>query len=106
MTLPTLLPKVVAALRNAGATEEIIAAAVKTGEEFCDSRPHRGARPRKHAEGPARQRAYRRRCEIRYEIQPPRDNVRNEIPTCCRSWPVTCPSCRAGAVLFGGIGSS
>jgi len=34
MTLPTLLDKVVEALRNAGATEEIIAAMVKAGGEF------------------------------------------------------------------------
>jgi hypothetical protein len=34
MTLSTLLDKVVEALRNAGATEEIIAAAVKAGGEF------------------------------------------------------------------------
>jgi hypothetical protein len=49
---------------------------------------------RKYADGPARQRAYRwryeirneisapgaLRYEIRYEIQPPRDEIRNEIP--------------------------
>jgi hypothetical protein len=36
MTLPTLLDKVVEALRSAGATEEMIAAAVKAGGEFGD----------------------------------------------------------------------
>jgi hypothetical protein len=50
--------------------------------------------PRKYADGPARQRAYRRRYEIRYEIpvpdalryeiryeiQPPRYEIRDEIP--------------------------
>jgi len=39
MTLPTTLPAIVEALRNAGATEEMIAAAVKAGGEFCDSHP-------------------------------------------------------------------
>ena len=33
MTLPTLLDKVVEALRSAGATEEMIASAVKAGGE-------------------------------------------------------------------------
>ena len=48
MTLHTLLDKVVEALRSAGATEEIIAAAVKAGGEFGDSPPNTGGRPRKH----------------------------------------------------------
>jgi hypothetical protein len=34
MTLPTLQPEVIAALRSAGATEEIIAAAVKASGEL------------------------------------------------------------------------
>jgi hypothetical protein len=39
MTFPTLLTAIVEALRSAGATEEIIAAAVKAGGEFCYSPP-------------------------------------------------------------------
>src|SRR5215469_15418082 len=47
-TVPTLLDKVVAALVSAGATEEIIAAAVKAGGEFGNSPPRPNGRPRKH----------------------------------------------------------
>jgi hypothetical protein len=45
--LPTLQPEVIAALRSAGATEEIIAGAVKASGELRT--PHPGGRPRKHA---------------------------------------------------------
>ena len=68
MTLPTLLSAIVEALRSAGATEEMIAAAVKAGGKFENSPPSRGGRPRHYADGAARQRAYRRRYEKRYEI--------------------------------------
>jgi hypothetical protein len=68
-TLPTTLPAILEALRNAGATEEIIAAAVKAGGEFENAPPRQNGRRRKYADGPARQRAYRRR----YETQAPRD---------------------------------
>ena len=47
MTLPTLLSAVVEALRSAGATEEMITAAVKASGELRT--PHPGGRPRKHA---------------------------------------------------------
>jgi hypothetical protein len=47
MTLPTLQPEVIESLRSAGATEEIIAAAVKASGEL--QTPHPGGRPRKHA---------------------------------------------------------
>jgi hypothetical protein len=40
MTLPTPLSAIVEALRSAGATEEIIAAAVKAGGEFQNSPPN------------------------------------------------------------------
>jgi hypothetical protein len=59
MTLPTLQPAVIEALRSAGATEEMIAAAVKAGGE--SRTPHPGGRPRKHADTAARDRAYRER---------------------------------------------
>ena len=44
MTLPTLQTEVIEALRSAGATEEIIAAAVKASGELRT--PHSGVRPR------------------------------------------------------------
>ena len=110
MTPLTVLDKVVEALQGAGATEEIIAAAVKAGGEFGDSPPRPNGRPRKYADHAARTRAWRRRYEIRNEIpapdapryeirneiQPPRDEIRNEIPTCFVScpWPAPCPSYR------------
>jgi hypothetical protein len=59
MTLPTLLTAIIEALRSAGATEEIIAAAVKAAGEFPI--PHPGGRPRKHANEAERAREYRRR---------------------------------------------
>jgi hypothetical protein len=43
MTLPTLQPAIVEALRSAGATEEMIAAAVKASGELRT--PHPGAGP-------------------------------------------------------------
>jgi hypothetical protein len=49
MTLPTLLPEVLEALRNAGATEEMIAAAVKASGELQIPHRSRGGRPRKPA---------------------------------------------------------
>ena len=59
MTFPTLRPEVIAALRSAGATEEIIAAAVKASGELRT--PHPGGRPRKHANEAERARQYRKR---------------------------------------------
>jgi hypothetical protein len=60
MTLPTMLPAILEALRNAGATEEMIAAAVKADGEARTPHPRRGGRPRKHADDAARKRAWRR----------------------------------------------
>jgi hypothetical protein len=83
MTLPTLLPEVIEALRSAGATEEMLAAAVKAGGELQNSPPRQRGRRRQYADDAARQRAWRRRNEIRYENQPsagPRNEIRNEIP--------------------------
>jgi hypothetical protein len=59
MTLPTLLSAIVEALRSAGATEEMIAAAVKASGEL--QTPHPGRRPRKHASEGERAREYRKR---------------------------------------------
>jgi hypothetical protein len=59
MKLPTLQPAVIEALRSAGATEEMIAAAVKAAGEFPI--PHPGGRPRKHANEAERAREYRNR---------------------------------------------
>jgi hypothetical protein len=64
MTLPTLLAKVVEALRSAGATEEIIAAAVKAGGAFENAPRRQQGRRRKHADHAARTRAWRQRDEI------------------------------------------
>jgi hypothetical protein len=50
MTFPTLQPEVMDALRSAGATVEIIAAAIKAGGEFCDSPPRQRGRRRQYAD--------------------------------------------------------
>jgi hypothetical protein len=52
MTLPTPLPAILEALRNAGATEEIIAAAGRHRWEIANSPPEpQNGRPRTHADG-------------------------------------------------------
>jgi hypothetical protein len=70
-----MLTAVVAALRSAGATEEIIAAAVKAGGEFGDSPPRQGTgRKRQYTDTAARKRAWRagrRRDEMRDETLAP-----------------------------------
>jgi hypothetical protein len=63
-----LLTAVVEALRSAGAAEEIIAAAVKAGGEFCDSPPRQRGRRRLYADRALRDRAYRERKKARDEI--------------------------------------
>jgi hypothetical protein len=72
MTLPTRLAAIVEALRNAGATEEMIAA-VKASGEFAI--PHSGCpgRPRQYATSALRDRAYRERKKAR-------DEMRDETP--------------------------
>jgi hypothetical protein len=94
MVRSTLPPAVVEALRSAGATDEMFGAAVGAFGALENVPRRQGGRPRKYADGPARQRAYRRRYEIRYEIpvpdalryeiryeiQPPRYEIRDEIP--------------------------
>jgi hypothetical protein len=67
MTFPSLQPEVIEALRSAGATEEMIAAAVKASGEFATPHPSRGGRPRKHADDASRYRAYRGRRKKRHE---------------------------------------
>jgi hypothetical protein len=69
MTLPTLLSAIVEALRSAGATEEMIAAAEKAYGEFGDSPPSRAGRPRKHADRASKDRAYRERKKARVETR-------------------------------------
>jgi hypothetical protein len=68
MTPQTLLDKVVEAIRSAGATEEIIAAAVGAAGTFGDVPPRQRGRPRQYANEAARQRAWQRRNEIHNEI--------------------------------------
>ena len=52
-----------------GATEEMIPAAVKAGGELRNSPLRERGRRRKYADDAARQRAWRRRDEIRYKIR-------------------------------------
>ena len=66
MKLPTLLTTILEALRSAGATEEMIAAAVKASGE--SQTPHRG-RPRRYATRALRDRAYRERKKARDEMR-------------------------------------
>jgi hypothetical protein len=77
MTLPTLpqsLPQsVIDALQAAGATEEMIAAAVAASGELPTTHPSRGGRPRKHADKASRHRAFRKRRRAR-------DETRDETP--------------------------
>jgi hypothetical protein len=81
-----LVNAIVEALRSAGATEEIIASAVKAGGEFAI--PHPGGRPRKHANAAERVREHRKRK---------RNEIRNEIPLPCNETgfvtPPPAPSC-------------
>ena len=82
MTPLTVLDKVVEALQAAGATEEMIAAAVGAAGEFGDSPPRPNGRPRKYADRALRDRAYRERKKARDEMRdetPPRDEIRDEI---------------------------
>jgi hypothetical protein len=76
--VPTLLDKVVEAIRSAGATEEIIAAAVGAAGTFGDVPPRQRGRRRQYANEAARRRAWQRRNEIHNEIPAP-DAPRNEI---------------------------
>jgi hypothetical protein len=66
----SLQPAVIEALRSAGATEEMIAAAVKAAGEFPIPHPIRGGRPRKYADRAARDRAYRAQKKPRVETPP------------------------------------
>jgi hypothetical protein len=73
MKLPTLLTAIVEALRSAGATEEMIAAAVKAGGEFPTPQPSRGGRPRKYRTRAECDRAY-------YERRKRREKTNEEPP--------------------------
>jgi hypothetical protein len=68
MTFPTLRPEVIAALRSAGATEEMIAAAVKAGGEFPTPQRGRVGRPRKYLTRAECDRAYYERRKQREKI--------------------------------------
>jgi hypothetical protein len=68
-----LLTAVVEALRSTGATEAIIAAAVKAGGAFENAPPRQRGRPRQYADRALRDRAYRERKKAR-------DEIRDEIP--------------------------
>ena len=84
MTFPTLPQLVIDALRSAGATEAIIAAAIKASGECAIPHPSRGGRPRKYADRAARDRAYRAQKKPRVERRvetPPRDEMRVETRT-------------------------
>jgi hypothetical protein len=60
-TLPQSLPRlVIEALQAAGATEEMIAAAVKASGEFPAPQAARRGRPRKYADDAARKRDWKR----------------------------------------------
>ena len=87
MTRPTLLSAIVELLRSAGATEEIIAAAVGAAGAFENAPRRPRGRRRHNADSAACKRAWRRRDEIRDEIQTPRKRTFARIggPTvrCC-----------------------
>jgi hypothetical protein len=67
--VPQLALAIVEALRSAGATEEIIAAAVNEFGAFEDAPKRQGGRPRKHADRASKDRAYREREKARDEIR-------------------------------------
>ena len=73
----TLRDKVIEALQAAGATEEMVAAAVGVFGEFGEFPRRPNGRPRKHADRAAKDRAYRARKrahdETQNETHPPRD---------------------------------
>jgi hypothetical protein len=78
---PEVISAVVAAMQAAGATEEMIAAAVGVAGESPNPPPGRPGRPRNYATRAARDRAYyerrKRRDEIHDEILP-RDEIHDE----------------------------
>jgi hypothetical protein len=91
MTVPALPQLVIEALRSAGATEEIVAAAVKALGDLGKSPKPQGGGPRLYADRAARDRAYRAQKKPRVETgveTPPRvetcvetrDEVRVETP--------------------------
>jgi hypothetical protein len=82
MTCPKAFSAIAEALRSAGATEEIIAAAVNEFGAFEDAPKRQGGRPRKHADRASKDRAYRERKKARDEMRdeiPPRDEIRDKI---------------------------
>jgi hypothetical protein len=67
MTNPALLSALADAIRNAGATEEIIAALLAAGGANSNAPRSKGGRPRKHVDRAAKDRAYRERKKARVE---------------------------------------
>ena len=90
MKLPTLQPAVIEALRSAGATEEMIASAVKASGE--SRTPHPGGRPRKHANEAERAREYRKRKRRHETSSVTADDGRDRDETGFVT-PVTAPPC-------------
>jgi hypothetical protein len=65
---PALLSALAAdAIRNAGATEEIIAALLSAGGTFDHVPCSKGGRPRRHSDRASKDRAYRERKKARVE---------------------------------------
>jgi hypothetical protein len=67
-----LVNAIVEALRNAGATEEIVTALLDAGGAFDGAPRSKGGRPRKHVDRPSKDRAYPERKKAR-------DETRDEI---------------------------
>jgi hypothetical protein len=80
MTVPKPLTAIVEALRSAGATEEIIALAVKAFGDFEKSPTPRGGRPRKHADDTARKRAWKKGRRNGGQVSSPSDETGDETP--------------------------
>ena len=59
MTDPAVLSALADAIKNAGATEEIVAALMNVGGTFERAPRSKGGRPRKYADRALRDRAYR-----------------------------------------------
>jgi hypothetical protein len=77
-TDPALLSALADAIRNAGATEDVIVALIEAGGTFEDVPPKRG-RPRQHANSAARKRAWRQRKRDEKDETAPAAEMRDEM---------------------------
>ena len=77
MTDPAVLSALADAIKNAGATEEIVAALMNVGGTFERAPRSKGGRPRKYADRALRDRAYRERKKARDETSAA-DQARDE----------------------------